>query len=93
MTQDEERSEGKEKTKVFYNGAKFEFEHEIVPGSELYSTFHVPSPNKLFLDVKGHNEPDKFIPNDNTPIPLKNGQQYYDLPPGTVGGWLNVTKT
>lgn len=76
---------GAEKTKVFFNDKKFEFESEQVPGTTLYQTFQVPAGNKLFLDVKAHNDPDKFIPSDSAPVQLKDGMHFYDLPPGTVG--------
>ncbi len=80
-----EHDQGGGKTHVFYNKTKYEFDSDEVAGSVLYQTFQIPAGNKLFLDVAGHGEPDKFIPNDATVIHLKNGQHYYDLPPGTVG--------
>lgn len=76
---------GAQKTTVFFNNKKHEFESEQVQGTTLYQTFQVPAGNKLFLDVKAHNDPDKFIPNDGTLVQLKNGSHFYDLPPGTVG--------
>lgn len=73
------------KTVVFFNDAKHEFDSPNATGADLYAKFGVPAGNKLFLDVKKHNDPDRLIPNDSTPQSLKNGDHYYDLPPGTVG--------
>jgi len=81
----DEQDRGGGKTHVFYKKTKYEFETNEVAGSVLYERFGIPTGNKLFLEVEGHGEPDKYIPNDATIIHLKNGQHYYDLPPGTVG--------
>lgn len=83
----EKKEKGKKHKKivVFFNQEKFELETDTPTGAELYQIFNVPAGNKLFLDVKKPNEPDKFIPNDSTEIKVKNGDHFYDLPPGTVG--------
>ncbi|MEE8167535.1 MAG: hypothetical protein V3T58_01515 [Candidatus Hydrothermarchaeales archaeon] len=83
----EKESEPKKKegVVVHFNNEKFVLPESKTTGADLYQTFGVPSGNKLFLDVKSKNEPDKLIPNDAAEIELKNGDHFYDLPPGTVG--------
>jgi len=76
-------TEGKHGIVVFFNKEKFVAPKETMTGGELRELFRVPSENKLFREEHGHG-PDTLITPDMA-VHLKNGDKFYDLPPGKVG--------
>lgn len=74
----------KEGVVVFFNKQKFVAPKEVMSGSELRQFFGVPAENKLYKEVPGEAHPDKLI-TPEMEVQLKNGDKFYDLPPGKVG--------
>ena len=74
----------KEGIVVFFNKEKFVAPKEVMSGAELREFFSVPAENKLYKVVPGEAHPDMTV-TPKMEVPLKNGDKFYDLPPGKVG--------
>lgn len=83
MTEATVQEEKKEGVVVFFNKQRMVAPKETMTGAELREFFKVPTENKLFKE-----EPGKAADTVITPdmiVDLKNGDKFYDLPPGRVG--------
>ena len=76
-------NEGREEVVVFFNKQKVVAPKPVMSGAELRALFKVPNENKLFREEHGK-RPDTLITPEMT-VELKNGDMFYDLPPGKVG--------
>jgi len=68
---------------IFVNRDAFKAPKEEMTGFELKQLAGIPGGNKLFREEPG-SHPDIPI-GDETVVTLKNGDKFYDLPPGVVG--------
>jgi len=80
----ENRGKGREEVIVFFNDERVVAPTDTMTGAELKDFFKVPTENKLYKEEPGEAHPDTLITNDMT-VHLKNGDKFYDLPPGVVG--------
>jgi hypothetical protein len=78
----EERKARKEVV-VFFNDQRIVAPKETWTGAELRDFFKVPSQNRLYKEEPGKH-PDTLITPEMT-VHLKNGDKFYDLPPGIKG--------
>jgi len=74
----------KEETVIFFNKEKYVAPKDTMTGAELREFFKVPPENKLFKETPGKAHPDILIKTEDI-VQLKNGDKFYDLPPGIVG--------
>jgi hypothetical protein len=81
MSHDEHGS--KPGAQIFINKKPFKAPKEQMTGLELKDLGGIPHGNKLFHEEPG-SHPDTAV-GDATAITLKNGDKFYDLPPGVVG--------
>lgn len=68
---------------IFINNNPFKAPKEEMTGLELKQLGGISMGNKLFQEEPG-SHPDTPI-SDDTVVNLKNGDKFYDLPPGVVG--------
>lgn len=68
---------------IFINDKPYKAPKPIMSGSEIKILGNIPPQNKLYKEIPG-SHPDEPI-GDEQQIALKNGDKFYDLPPGTVG--------
>ena len=68
---------------VFFNDQRTVAPKKLWTGTELIEFFKVPSGNRLFKEEPGRH-PDTSITPDMQ-VELKNGDKFYDLPPGVRG--------
>lgn len=71
-------------TQIFINETGYKAPKEEMTGAELKTLGGISPGNKLFKEEPG-GHPDLHI-SDSTVVKLKNGDKFYDLPPGVVGG-------
>lgn len=79
-----EKEKEKEEIVIFFNKEKYIAPKDTMTGAELREFFKVPSENKLFKETPGKAHPDILIKPEDI-VQLKNGDKFYDLPPGIVG--------
>lgn len=70
--------------RILINKTPFEAPKEEMSGAELKQLGGIPAGNKLFKEEPGP-EPDRPI-GDDVVVRLRDGDKFYDLPPGVVGG-------
>lgn len=75
---------GKIKIHINVNDELYEATKEVMTGGELKQLANIPVANKLYKVIPGEAHPDEPI-GDNQEVKLKNGDHFYDLPPGVVG--------
>lgn len=68
---------------IFINEEREVAEKENMTGAEIKALGGVPAGNRLFKEEPG-SHPDTQIGDDEV-VHLKNGDKFYDLPPGVVG--------
>lgn len=68
---------------IFINKNPFKAPKEEMTGGELKVLGGIPPGNKLFREEPGSHA--DTVVGDATVIQLKNGDKFYDLPPGVVG--------
>jgi len=73
----------KEKVRIFFNDQPLFAPKERWTGAEFREFLKVPSENRLYKDEPGE-RPDTLITPEMT-LELKNGDKFYDLPPGIKG--------
>lgn len=71
---------------IFINDTRFIAPARVMTGAEIKRLGDIPVGNRLYREEPG-GHPDTPIP-DGTAVELKSGDEFYDLPPGTVGGGL-----
>lgn len=74
----------KGKIKIHINDVLYEAHKEVMTGAELKQLAGIPAANKLYKVIPGEAHPDEPI-GDNQEVQLKNGDHFYDIPPGVVG--------
>lgn len=72
-----------QKPSIFINDEHIRAPKEDMTGAEIKALGSIPGGNRLYKEVHGPH-PDTPIP-DDTLVHLKNGDRFYDLPPGTKG--------
>lgn len=68
---------------IFINDEPYKAPKPIMSGAELKALGNIPPGNKLYKEIPG-THPDEPI-GDEQQVELKNGDKFYDLPPGKVG--------
>jgi hypothetical protein len=74
----------KDEVVIFFNKKKHVAPKDVMTGAELRTFFNVPTENKLYKETPGQAHPDILIKPEDI-VELKNGDKFYDIPPGTVG--------
>jgi len=74
----------REEVTIFINDERKVAPKTAMTGAEIKALGNIPIQNRLFKEEPGIH-PDKPIA-DNETVQLKNGDKFYDLPPGVVGG-------
>lgn len=73
----------KPRVQIFINDKPYKAPKPIMSGAELKALGNIPPGNKLYKEIPGAH-PDEPI-GDEQNVELKNGDKFYDLPPGSVG--------
>jgi len=84
MATETARAEVEKVVVVFFNKKRFEAPKDTMTGKELRALFGVPAQNKLYKEEPGKPHEDTLI-TDEMAVHLKNGDRFYDVPPG-IGG-------
>lgn len=79
----EEKQKTAHEVVVFFDEERIVLPKTTWTGAELRAFFKVPSGNSLFQEVPGKHPDTLITPEMN--IEVKNGDKFYDLPPGVKG--------
>jgi hypothetical protein len=74
---------GREEVVIFFNDQRIVAPKKTWTGAELREFLKVPPENRLYKEEPGKH-PDTLITPEMT-VELKNGDKFYDLPPGIRG--------
>ena len=73
----------REEVTIFINDERRVAPKPVMTGAEIKALGNIPQQSRLFKEEPGVH-PDKLI-SDSESVELKNGDKFYDLPPGVVG--------
>jgi len=73
----------KKQVTIYINDVEYHVTDRKMTGTELKALASIPAGNWLYKEVPGP-RPDKLISDDEV-VHLKDGDRFYDLPPGTKG--------
>jgi hypothetical protein len=69
--------------RITINDKRYEAHTETMTGAQLKHLAGIPEANLLFRELPGPSD-DELINNDSV-VHLRNGEHFYDMPPGNFG--------
>ena len=68
---------------ILINGQHYKLDDDEMTGAQIKALAEIPYENQLYLEASGPGDDDP-VGNDEV-IELKNGDRFYDMPPGNFG--------